>query len=182
MKLKIFFIITLFFSKIYALDIQKHPISINGTLTNISMSFVGPLTLINLKMAIGGQYWFNEYFSLGADIGMGSEGYGKAIGVTSNSIINLKNGSMIIDPGLTITAALKQIKNLTFYFPLRIGTPIISDYPMGISLGTGIGMLVALNEYVALDINTIATVTTNFSFNYLATILSIGSIGVKIFI
>lgn len=156
--------------------------ALKGGIANASVAWLGPIKVATFKFAAGSEYWFNQNIALGADIGMGSEGYGKVIGTTSHSLVNLKTGDFILDPGVTGTFALSPLAHFRPYTAFRIGFPLYSGYPGGLSLSPGIGTLIAINNWVALDLAVTCNVVATFKFNYLATVLSFGSIGFRVFI
>jgi hypothetical protein len=155
--------------------------SLRGGLAKGTVTWLGPVTTAMFKVGAGVDYWFNKNFALSADLGLGSEGYGKVIGTTSESMVNLKTGYFIIDPGITATFALDSIKHFTPYANIRLGFPLLTGYSGAFSLGPGIGTLITITDWVALDLLANVNVVANFKFTYLATIFSIGSIGFRVF-
>lgn len=147
-----------------------------------SLTWLGPAMIANFKIGAGAEYWWNKNWALGFDLGMGSEGYGKVIGTTSQSIINLKTGDFILDPGITGTFAFDPMGHFRLYTALRLGFPLRSGFPGAFSLGPTFGTLITINKHVALDLAANVSLVANFKFTYLATILSLGSIGFRIFI
>jgi hypothetical protein len=165
-----------------AKDDQRGRFALKGGVANVSVAWLGPITSATLKFGAGGEYWFNNNVALGVDVGMGGEGYGKIIGTTSQTLVNLKTGNFILDPGLTSTFALDPLGHFRLYGALRLGFPFYSGYPGAISCGPALGTLIAINDWIALDLAASVTVAANFKLNYLATVMSIGSFGFRIFI
>lgn len=156
--------------------------AIKGGIAAASITWLGPVTTANFKFGVGGEYWFNNNWALGADLGMGSEGYGKVIGTTSLSMVNLKTGGFILDPGITGTFAFDPLKHFRFYLALRLGFPLRSAYRGAGSLSPTFGTLISINDYVALDLAASCSVVADFKGTYLATILNLGFIGFRVFI
>src|SRR6266446_600287 len=75
--------------------------AVTGGFASSTITWLGPITTAAIKIGVGGEYWFSNNFALGADLGLGSEGYGKVIGTTSLSLVNLKTGNFLLDPGIT---------------------------------------------------------------------------------
>lgn len=153
-----------------------------GGVGNASIAWLGPISVANFKLGAAAEYWFNKNFSLGIDMGMGSEGYGKVIGTTSQSMVNLETGAFILDPGIRTTGALDPMGHFTLYANFRLGFPLRSAYSGAFSLGPGVGTLIAINEWVALDLAANLNMVANFKFTYLATIFTVGSVGFRVFI
>lgn len=183
MRKKMLPLLLCFFATTLFADIQKnHRLSVRGGIASSSVAFVGPVVTANLKLSFGADYWFNEHWFLGGDIGLGGEGFGKAIGVTQASVINLKNGAFLFDPGVSGGYAFYPWKRVGLYPSMRLGVPLRSGYPGALSLGAGFGSLIELTDSVDLDVALNCSVTANFKFNYLATILSIGSLGFRVYL
>lgn len=161
---------------------DKHQWALTGGFGAASVTWLGSVTTANFKIGAGAEYWFNKNIALGFDLGMGSEGYGKVIGTTSQSLINLKNGAFILDPGITATFALNPMGHFRLYSGLRLGFPLRSGYPGAFSLGPAVGTLITINKHVSLDLAANFSAVLNFRATYLATILTIGSIGFRIFL
>ena len=157
-------------------------LALKGGIANASVAWLGPITAASIKIAFGGEYWFNNNIAVGVDVGMGGEGYGKSIGVTSHSLVNLKTGGFILDPGVSGTFALNRMNQFALYGGLRLGFPLYSGYPGAVSLGPALGTLIFFNDWIALDLAASCNVVATFKFNYLATVLTIGSIGFRLFI
>jgi len=156
--------------------------ALTGGFGAASITWLGPVTTASFKIGAGAEYWFTQNWALGADLGMGSEGYGKVIGTTSQSMINLKTGAFLFDPGATGTFALDPMRHFRLYSALRLGFPIRSGFPGAASLGLTLGTLIEINQYVALDLAANVSAVVNFKGTYLATILTLGSIGFRVFI
>lgn len=156
--------------------------ALKGGIANASVAWLGPITTASLKFGAGAEYWFNKNVALGIDIGMGGEGYGKVIGTTSQSLVNLKTGAFIVDPGLTAEFALNPMAHFRPYSSIRLGFPLYSGYSGAFSLGPALGTLIRINDWAALDVAMSFSAVANFKFNYLATVFSVGAIGFRVFI
>jgi len=169
-------------SATFALENEKGRFAVKGGIGKASVTWLGPLRISNFKLGIGGEYWFNQNWALGADIGLGGEGYGKIIGTTSLSMLNLKTGDTIVNPGISGTYALSPLGHFTLYSGLRVGFPMRTGLGAAFSIAPSLGALVAINDWAALDLSLGANVVANFRLSYLATTLSLGSVGFRIFI
>lgn len=182
-KLKhLFLLVVIFFASLSFAEYRKGSVSLRGGLAQANLAIIGKadLVLAYLKVSAGADYWLNSHFALGGDIGMGGEGYSKAIGITNNSILNLKTGSFYLDPGFVVTGKLDPKQNFVPYGSFRLGLPMISGKNIGFSVMPRVGTLVYFNKWAALDLAFDISFVANFKFNYMATIFSLGSIGLRI--
>jgi hypothetical protein len=180
--LLLFLLIVFSTSVVGQVDSEEGRIAVKGGIANASIAWLGPILSATFKLSAGGEYWFNKNWALGFDFGMGGEGYGKVIGTTSHSLVNLKTGDFILDPGISGTYAFDPMGHFRLYGALRLGFPFYSGYPAAISIGPSFGTLIALNDWAFLDVGASISVVATFKFNYLATVLSLGSIGFRVLI
>ena len=63
------FTLLLFSNVTSAFPAKEGQIAIKGGIGHGTISWLGPLTTANFKLAAGGEYWFNQNWALGLKLG-----------------------------------------------------------------------------------------------------------------
>jgi hypothetical protein len=134
---------------------------------------------LSINVTSGFEYWFNQHFALGADVGMGREGYKQSefekkfqAGYEGRDSVNF-----VLTPGISVTGALSPLSVFVPYLDTRVGIALGIDIPPHLSIVPSLGTLIVLNEHVALDICARLHYRPNQSIGF-----TLGAVGLRVFL